>query len=143
MKNLRLLPLLLFCACTSQPETKNANAIDEAQTRQVLQHHWDAFQANDLEETMLDYTEESVLITPDKTYRGLEEIRGNFIGAFAAFPRDSSTLTLNKSVVSGDVGYILWEASAPKFNLTYATDTFIIQNGKIVRQTYAGVAAPK
>lgn len=143
MKKFFLLPVLMLCACTPQTETKNANAIDEEQTRQVLQHHWDAFQANDLEGTMLDYTEESVLITPDKTYRGLDEIRSNFVAAFAAFPRDSSTLTLNKSVVSGDVGYILWEASAPAFNLTYATDTFIIQNGKIIRQSYAGVAAPK
>ncbi len=90
---------------------------------------------------MEDYTEESVLITPDRTYKGLQEIRENFVNAFLAFPKDSATLQLNKSVVIKDVGYILWQATTPTFKLDYATDTFIIQNGKIVRQTYAGLAS--
>lgn len=143
MKTASLLSMLLIAGCISQPASTPENPVNEEQTKQVLQHHWDTFQANDLEGTMADYTEESTLITPDRTYRGLAEIRENFVGAFAAFPKDSSTLKLNKTVVSQDVGYIIWEASAPKFNLTYGTDTFIIKNGKIVRQTYAGVAAPK
>jgi hypothetical protein len=91
---------------------------------------------------MADYTEESVLITPDKTYNGLAEIRENFVSAFAAFPKDSAVLQLDKSVVVNDVGYILWQATTPKFKLSFATDTFIIRNGKIIRQTYAGVASP-
>lgn len=143
MKTASVLALLLVLGCTAQPAATSENSINEEETRRVLQHHWDTFQANDLEGTMADYTEESTLITPDRTFHGLEEIRNNFIGAFAAFPKDSSSLKLKKTVVSQDIGYIIWEASAPKFNLTFGTDTFIIQNGKIVRQTYAGVAAPK
>ncbi|MGC3958393.1 MAG: nuclear transport factor 2 family protein [Verrucomicrobiota bacterium] len=137
------LVLVLFAACTSAEKPSSENAINESETKRVLDHHWATFQGNDLEGTMADYTEESVLITPDKTFRGLTEIRENFVNAFRVFPKDSATLKLNKSVVTGDVGYILWEANTPTFNLTYATDTFIIQNGKIVRQTYAGVASPK
>lgn len=136
------LSFLLLSLLSFTPQKKQ-NGIDEATTKKVLEHHWATFQANDLDGTMADYTEESVLITPDHTYKGLKEIRENFINAFKAFPKDNATLKLNKSVVSGDVGYILWEATTPTFNLTYATDTFIIQNGKIVRQTYAGVAAGK
>lgn len=90
---------------------------------------------------MEDYTEESILITPDTTYKGLEAIRQNFIRAFDAFPAGEATLTLHKSVVERDVGYILWEASAPEFDLLFATDTFIIRNGKIIRQTYGGITA--
>ena len=145
MKTLTLFASMLFLFGCSQPtnSTNAESAIDETVTEKVLKHHWDAFQANDLEETMADYTEESVLITPDRTYSGLAEIRENFVNAFAAFPKDSATLTLDKSVVRKDVGYILWNAVTPKFNLTYATDTFIIKDGKIVRQTYAGVASAK
>jgi ketosteroid isomerase-like protein len=121
-------------------ESPQAAEINEQKTKEVLDHHWMTFQKNDLEGTMEDYTEESVLITPDATYRGLDEIRENFVNAFKAFPADSSTLTLTKSVVVKDVGYILWNAKTPAFNLSYATDSFIIQDGKIVRQTYAGVA---
>ena len=113
--------------------------VSEDQTKEVLDHHWDAFKANDLEETMKDYTEESVLITPNGTYSGLGEIRQNFVNAFKAFPKDSTTFTLDKSVVVKDVGYILWKSKTPTFTLSYATDTFIIRSGKIVRQTYAGV----
>lgn len=133
--------LILLTTSVSCNETKSVSPdINEAKTKEILDHHWVAFQANDLEATMEDYTEESVLITPDATYNGLDEIRKNFVNAFAAFPKDSSTLVLDKSVVVKDVGYILWHAKTPVFTLSYATDTFIIQNGKIVRQSYAGVA---
>jgi len=135
--------LLLFtailCACAEQKSAVVVSPISEEKTKEVLDHHWKAFQQNDLEETMKDYTEESVLITPDVTYKGLVEIRENFVNAFAAFPKDSTTMTLSKSIVVSDVGYIIWNAKTPKFELPFGTDTFIIHDGKIVRQTYAGV----
>lgn len=133
---------LFFAACTNNKVTSEGPSINEETTSQVLKHHWDAFQANDLEGTMEDYTEESVLITPDRTFKGLSEIRENFVFAFSVFPKDSTSFQLDKSIIQGDVGYIIWKAKAPKINLSFATDTFIIHNGKIVRQTYAGVTAP-
>lgn len=117
-------------------------ATSEEKTKEVLEHHWKTFQENDLDGVMADYTEESMLITPDKTFTGLKEIRENFIYAFSLFPEDSTIMQLDKSVVQQDVGYIIWRATAPKLQLTFGTDTFIIQEGKIIRQTYAGVAAP-
>lgn len=143
MKSILILVLLCISLtnCTEKKATQSPS-INEETTTQVLKHHWDAFQANDLEATMEDYTEESVLITPDRTFKGLSEIRENFVFAFSVFPKDSSTLQLTKTVVKGDVGYILWNANAPKLNLPFATDTFIVQDGKIVRQTYAGMVAP-
>ena len=141
------LMILLLANCSEKKTAADEPPMDapsfsEESTSKVLNHHWDAFKANDLEATMADYTEESVLITPDKTFNGLQEIRDNFVFAFRMFPKDSSTLTLRKSIVQKDVGFIIWEASAPKTKLSFGTDTFIIQNGKIIRQTYAGVAAP-
>lgn len=134
---LLLFACLLFFGCASN------EGIDEAQTEAVLDHHWQTFIANDLEGVMEDYTEESILITPNGTYSGLEEIRGNFINAFKAFPAQQSTLTLRESLAVKDIGYILWVADTPEFSLSYATDTFIIRNGKIIRQTYAGVRVGK
>jgi SnoaL-like domain len=128
--------------CEMKKTVSTPRASTEEKTKEVLEHHWKTFQANDLEGTMADYTEESFLITPDRTYKGLDEIRENFVNAFAAFPKDSTTMQLDKSIVQQDVGYIIWQATTPTFRLTYGTDTFIIQNGKIIRQTYAGVASP-
>jgi hypothetical protein len=134
-----IIPLLLFWGCSTSVET--TASIDEAVTQQVLDHHLQTFQANDLDGVMADYTEESVLITPDKTYTGLAEIRDNFVVAFGMLPKTGTTMTVVKSVITKDVAYIVWTASSPTFNFQYATDTFIIQDGKIIRQSYAGVVA--
>ena len=135
-----ILYLSFACMISACTQDQNKEPFSEEKTKEVLDHHWIAFQANDLEETMKDYTAESVLITPNATYRGLDEIRNNFVTAFKLFPKDSTSFTLDKSIVVNDVGYILWKSKTPTFNLTYGTDTFIIRNGKIVRQTYAGVS---
>lgn len=128
--------LLVLIGCSSaQP-----GAIDEEQTRRVMEHHWKAFKENDLNAVMEDYTEESFLITPGKTYKGLKAIRENFVQAFKAFPTDENPLTLKKMVIEQDVGYIIWQARTSSMNLRFATDTFVIRDGKIVRQTYGGIS---
>lgn len=132
--------LLFFLGGCSGNPSANFN---QEKTQEVLEHHWIAFKENDLKAVMADYTDESILITPDATYKGLDAIRENFERAFTAFPKDQSTLQLSKTVIEKDVAYILWQASTPAFELSYATDTFIIQDGKIIRQTYAGVSSPK
>lgn len=130
--------MLVLVSCVTE-KSDESELIDPAMTQKVLDHHWETFVNNDLEGVMEDYTEESVLITPDTTYRGLDAIRENFVNAFEVFPSGNSTLTLNKSVVEKDVGYILWQASTEDFELRFATDTFIIRDGKIIRQTYGGI----
>jgi len=144
MKSLITLFFIVVLATSCATNTKmSSSASNEEKTKEVLDHHWKVFQANDLEATMADYTEESVLITPDKTFKGLAEIRENFVFAFGLFPKGATTFQLDKSIVNQDVGYIIWQATGPKIKVTFGTDTFIIRNGKIVRQTYAGVAVPQ
>ena len=116
---------------------------DEQTTQQVVDHHLEAFIGNDLEEVMADYIEESILVTPDRTYRGLAEIRENFINAYAALPTDSTLVTVSKNMAVKDVGYIIWNADAPKFEFEHCSDSFIIHDGKIIRQTFMGVVTPK
>ena len=130
---------LLLAGCESKEALTKA---EEQKTAEILDHHWKTFHGNDLEGTLADYTEESILITPNRIYKGMKEIGENFVSAFATFPKDATAMQLNKSVVQRDVGYILWEATGPKIRLTYGTDTFVIRNGKILSQTYAGVATP-
>lgn len=139
MKNLKITPfivILFFTACSTNQSSSN---IDPEETRAVVEHHWEAFIANDLEEVMADYSEESILITPSATYKGLDEIRKNFVNAFETFPTGEASLNLEKTVIEEEVGYILWNASTPSLNLRFGTDTFIVKDGKIVRQTYGGI----
>jgi hypothetical protein len=140
MKNVLIIAFALFIVACSSDATRPS--VDEALTKKVLDHHVQTFQQNDLEGVMADYTEESVLVTPDKTYKGLSEIRENFVQAFEALPKDGTTMTVTKSVVVKDVAYIVWNAVTPTLNFKYATDTFIIVEGKILSQTFAGDIAP-
>ena len=130
-------PVLFFFAAACSGGGSSPS-IDEAVTKQVFDHHVQTFKYNDLEGVMADYTEESVLITPDRTYKGLAEIRENFVNAFKALPTAGTTFTVDKTVINGDVAYFVWKATTPTLVFKYATDTFIVQNGKIIRQTYAG-----
>lgn len=141
MKIISGLMLCMFLvSCNIEQTTTDAPPeINETTTQAVLDRHWETFRNNDLEGVMADYDESSVLITPDKTYSGLAEIRQNFVNAFAVFPKDSTTMTLQQSVVKGDLAYIIWSADAPRLKLDFGTDTFVVRDGKIVRQTYAGV----
>ena len=137
-----ILLTLFMLGCDVKTKTTVTAKPSEEKTKEVLEHHWNTFKANDLEGVLVDYTDESVLIIPDTTLIGLAALRQHFAKVFTVFPKDSTTLQLNKSVVNQDVGYIIWEATAPTLKVSYGTDTFIIQNGKIVRQTFAGVITP-
>jgi len=140
MKKLSILSLVFaIAACTPAVKTP---VVDEAVTQKVLDHHIQTFKANDLEGVMADYTEQSVLVTPDRTFKGLAEIRENFIGAFKALPTAGTTMTLTKTVVTGNVAYMVWKAVTPTLEFKYATDSFIVVDGKIVSQTYAGDVVP-
>jgi hypothetical protein len=86
-----------------------------------------------------DYTDESLLITHEATYRGLAEIRQFFTALLNRLPEGFfASIRLNRREVAGEVAYILWERK-PWFVL--ATDTFVVRNGKILFQTFAGYTA--
>ncbi len=109
-------------------------------TQAVLEHHLQAF-GEGVEAIMADYTDDSVVITPDATYRGLDEIRGFFIAFVEALPEGFlDAFTLKRQEVVGEVAYILWEAN-PWFPL--GTDTFVVREGKIAFQTFAAHAKPE
>src|SRR6187551_1326162 len=118
MKNLSIITIALIAVACNPDAPKSS--IDEAVTKKVLDHHLQTFQGNDLDGVMADYTEESILITPDRTYKGLAEIRENFVNAYEALPTSGTTMTVTKSVVSRDVAYIVWKAITPTLEFKYA-----------------------
>ena len=104
----------------------------------VLLRHLHSFANNDLETLMSDYTEQSVLITHDQTYTGLQEIRAFFNELMDHFPAEDSDFKLDKLVVSDELVFIVWHATTPSLEVVLGTDTFLIKRGKINRQTFAG-----
>jgi ketosteroid isomerase-like protein len=117
-------------------ETKQATANDVS--RFIVMHHLGSFQDNDLEAVLSDYTNESVLVTQDATYKGPGEMKGFFAALMNHFPKQKSSFVLDKVSVSNDMVYIVWHASTPSLEVSFGTDTFIVKEGKILQQTFAG-----
>ena len=107
-------------------------------TQATLDHHLQAM-GEGIDALMQDYTEDSVVITPDATLRGLAEIRAFGTAFLEALPAGFwDTFKINRTEVAGEVAYILWEAK-PSFPL--GTDTYVVRDGKIVYQTFAAYTA--
>ena len=105
----------------------------EMSTEAVLQNHLRAAKIG-VDAIMQDYTDRSVLITHDSTFRGPAEIRRFFTTLFRELPEGFfDALKMNRREIAGEVAYILWERK-PYFSR--ATDTFVVRNGKILVQTF-------
>ncbi|MEP6951931.1 MAG: nuclear transport factor 2 family protein [Ginsengibacter sp.] len=130
---------LMSATQQKQPNTDatKKNTLSDS-SRKVLMNHLGSFRDNDLEAVMSDYTNESVLITHDATYIGLEEIEAFFTALVAHFPRQKSSFELDKMIVEDELVYIVWHAKTPTLDVPLGSDTFIIKDGKIYQQTFVG-----
>lgn len=112
-------------------------------TESVLDHHLETFGEQDIEGTMEDYTDESVVVTNMGTFRGLREIEGLFEDLFSEFSSGESSMTMDEQLVEDEFGYIVWNAETPENVYEFATDTFYIPDDTIEFQTFAGKLSPK
>ncbi len=119
-------------------EQKNGIA---ATAQDILTHNLNSF--GDIAGTMADYTAESRFFTPDGVLRGSEAIRRFFVSLFEEFAKPGKSFEMLRQEVDGDTAYIVWKAETADNRFELGTDTFIVQNGKIVTQTFAGKISPK
>jgi predicted SnoaL-like aldol condensation-catalyzing enzyme len=70
--------------------------------------------------------------------RGPQAIRRFFAVMFEEFEKPGMSFELLRQEVSGDTAYIVWTAETADNRFEVGTDTFIVQNGKILTQTFAG-----
>lgn len=117
--------------------------LNERTTQEVFDHHNEYLPICNLDEVMLDYCEESVIINMGGPVIGLEAIRAFFKGSMeTCLPAETVYEDLTKHV-HGDMAYYIWKADSPFYEVPYGTDTFIIKNGKIIMQTFAGILIQK
>lgn len=122
-------------------EPNNGVALTTQATQDVLTHHSNSF--GDLVNTMAAFTAESKLFTPEGLLRGPEAIRGFFEQLFAEFAKPGASFEMLREEVEGEVAYIVWRAEMADNRYELGTNTFIVQNGKIVTQTFAAKVVPK
>jgi ketosteroid isomerase-like protein len=106
-------------------------------TEETLLKHLQAFGSGDVDALMADYDEAAVLIMPDGPLHGTAEIRSGFESLLAEDLPPGSTLDVSKQIVEGEIAYIVWSGESEKLKIPFATDTFVVRDGKIVAQTFA------
>lgn len=105
-------------------------------TNDVLMHHLTAFGNNDLEEILKDYSEKSEILTVNGPLKGIETIRGFFVDFFAAIPTGAA-FEIKQLTVTGPVAYVAWASESETFAFPMGTDTFFIEDEKIIYHTVA------
>ncbi len=112
-------------------------------TSDILDHHLQSFGAGDLKAVLADYTDESIIITPDAVYRGPQEATRFFETLFADFAKPGASFAMKQRTVEGETAFIAWSAETADNIYHLGTDTFWIHDGKILVQTFAGHVTPK
>ncbi len=106
-------------------------------TEDVLNHHLQSFGAGDVDETMKDYTDDSVLMTPDGALTGLGEIRAAFEEFYGGLFRPGTyEFEMDHIAIEGEIAFIVWHSSNEGAEVPLGTDTFLIRDGKIAVQTF-------
>lgn len=113
------------------------NQAAAADAKAVLTHSIEAFIARDLDALMSDYTEGSIVITPDGVVTGLDNIRALYSDAFKDGDQSEAPFEVTKVHSAGAVAYILWQWTMKDGSVLDGTDTLIVDHGKISQQSVA------
>lgn len=110
-------------------------------TETVVRKHLQAFlEQKGIAAIVNDYDEHARLYSEAKIYQGKQEVRGFFTEFIDALPAGGiDHFSLRSLQVDGDVAYITWSVGNA---IPLGTDTFVVDNGKIVSQTFAMYAVP-
>jgi ketosteroid isomerase-like protein len=107
----------------------------------VMTRHGMAIRAGDVDGVLADYVEDSVIMSPGRTARGLAEIRDLFTDLFTnLIPPGSSKLEATWSAMDGDYVFVVWKGESEGHTFPIGTDTFVVRDDKIVFQTFVAHA---
>jgi ketosteroid isomerase-like protein len=108
---------------------------------EVFAHHGKALAAADLDEIVVDYTDDSVLITPAGAARGKDGIREAFAKLLDDLP--AAAWDLKTQIFAGDVLFLEWSADSAVNRVNDGVDTFVFRDGMIWAQTVRYTPQPK
>jgi ketosteroid isomerase-like protein len=103
----------------------------------IFAHHLEVFGNGDMEGILSDYSEDSVMMYGDKQFTGLAGAREFFNLWLNDWIPAGSRFDLIDKQTSDDMVYITWTAESENYVFDFGTDTFIMKNGKVWRQTVA------
>jgi ketosteroid isomerase-like protein len=107
-------------------------------TQDVIDSHLRSFGEGNLNGILSDYAPDAVLFTPRGPLRGVDAIRPLFQAMLEEFGKPGATFSLKHLCVEGDHAYILWTAETADNAYELGTDTFVVRDGRIAVQSFAG-----
>jgi len=114
-----------------------------ATTKEIIDHHLNAFFAYDVSGVLSDYAKDIVFFTANGPLNGVNAIRPMFETLITEFKQPGSSFNMKQYFVEGNHGYILWSAETPDNVYETATDTFVVRDGRIVAQSFTAHVQPK
>jgi ketosteroid isomerase-like protein len=110
-------------------------------TETVVRNHLQAFlEQRGITAILNDYDERARFFSEAKVYQGKQEIHGFFVDFIGSLPAGAYDIFSLRSLrVDGNIVYITWSIGS---DVPLGTDTFVVDNGKIVSQTFAMYAVP-
>ncbi len=115
----------------------------ELSINDVLDRHLKCFAERDLDGILADYSSDAVLFSPTGPLKGPDAIRPLFQTLVSEFAKPGSAFTMLQRSTDGDHAYIVWTAETADNSYEFATDTFVVRNGKIVAQSFGAKTKPK
>ena len=112
-------------------------------TKDIVDQHLKSFSQGDLDGVLADYSPDAILFVPGRTLKGRDAIKPFFEVLIAEFAKPGASFSMREQRFEGDYGYLLWSAETADNSYESATDTFVVQNGKIVAQSFAAKITPK
>ena len=112
-------------------------------TKEVIDHHLNAFAQRDVKGVLSDYAPDAVFFTQQGPLKGTDAIRPLFQALIAEFAKPGAVFRMQQQFVEGDSAYILWTAQTADNVYELGTDTFVVRDGKIVTQSFTGKITPK
>jgi len=85
---------------------------------------------HDLDGILADYSSDAVLFVPSGPLKRPDAIKPLVEALVSDFQKPASSFTMRQRTVDGDHAYILWTAETADNLYEFATDTFIVRNGK-------------
>ena len=127
-----------------QRTSESENQINSTNsTKDVIENHIRSFREGNLEAVLDDFAPDAVLFTPSGTLRGRSEIKNLFQHLLDEFEELDASETVRTAIFDGEYAYLIWSGETAYNHYEFATDTFIVRNGKIVAQSFAAKITPK
>lgn len=102
-----------------------------------------AFGTGDLDALVGQYADDAVIVTPQGAITGADNIRGMIEGILAEFGAPGTSFNLMTTQAAGDVVAFTWSAETGRAVYAFASDNFVLRDGKAAYHIFAAHVQPK